>query len=59
MPEQYVHHVELEIDEEMIWAVKIEDGSVRVYLNETDTLTFSEKAVLALWKSLFTIYGGK
>jgi hypothetical protein len=41
-----------EIDESMIWAAKIEDNQYRVYLNEFDTLTFSESAANAIFKAL-------
>ena len=42
----------LEIDEQAIWATRIEDDKIRVYINETDTLTFTNIAAVALWKSL-------
>ena len=41
-----------EVDAEMIWATKVEDNRIRLYLNETDTLTFDVESAQAVMKAL-------
>lgn len=37
-----------EVDGDMIWATKVEDGRIRLYINETDTLTFDRESAEAV-----------
>ena len=41
-----------EVDPEMIWATKVEDGRIRMYLNEADTLTFDRESAEAVVTAL-------
>jgi len=41
-----------EVDPEMIWATKVEDGRIRLYINETDTLTFDRESAQAIVRAL-------
>ncbi len=47
-----------EVDADMIWATKVEDGRIRIYLNETDTLTFDRESAVALNKALTEVLNG-
>lgn len=40
------------VDPEMIWAAKVEDGRIRLYINEDDTLTFDRESAEAVVKAL-------
>jgi hypothetical protein len=41
-----------EVDARMIWATTVEDGRIRLYINETDTLTFDRESAEAVVKAL-------
>lgn len=41
-----------EVDPEMIWATKVEDGRIRLYINEIDTLTFDKESAAAVVKAI-------
>lgn len=41
-----------EVDADMIWATKVEDGRIRLYLNETDTLTFDVESAECVVRAL-------
>jgi len=46
-----------EVDAAMIWATKVEDGRIRLYINETDTLTFDAESATAIVKALMKELG--
>lgn len=41
-----------EVDADMIWATKVEDDRIRVYINDAETLTFDKDSAVALNKAL-------
>lgn len=41
-----------EVDAAMIMAMRVEDGRIRLYINEDDTLTFDVESARAVVKAL-------
>lgn len=41
-----------DVDADMIWATKVEEDRIRLYINETDTLTFDRESADAVVKAL-------
>ena len=50
--EAVVDHRSLTIDPEAIWATRISPDEIRVYLNEWETLTFTNDAAACLHRAL-------
>jgi hypothetical protein len=53
--EEVVQRPKITIDEEAIWATRIEDNQIRVYINKLETLTFTFDAACALYLSLRSV----
>lgn len=48
---------EYSIDPEMIWATRTGPDEIKVYLNETEALTFDNDAARAVLKALINVLG--